>query len=83
MLWSARWLDPDSVAAAFPYRVAPLYVRQLPGPGVPARPAREPARIADPSIHLSYAAQWFFFALVALIGPFILGRALRHRRVDP
>ncbi|MEO6462006.1 MAG: SURF1 family protein, partial [Candidatus Eisenbacteria bacterium] len=81
-VWSARWLDPDSVVAAFPYRVAPLYVRQLPGPGVPARPAREPARIADPTIHLSYAVQWFFFALIALIGPFILRRARLRRGGD-
>ena len=81
-VWSARWLDPDSVVAAFPYGVARLYVRQLPGPGVPARPAREPARIADPSIHLSYAVQWFFFALIALIGPFILRRARLRRGAD-
>ena len=81
-VWSARWLDPDSVAAAFPYRVAPVAVRQLPGPGVPARPARPPARIADPSIHLSYALQWFFFALIALIGPLVLRRA-RFRRREP
>lgn len=81
-LWTARWLDPDSVAAALPYAVAGVVVRELPGPGVPARPARKPARLDDTSIHLSYAGQWFFFALVALIGPLVLRHARRRRREE-
>ena len=80
MLWSTRWLVPDSVAAALPYRVAPVLLRELAGDGVPARPERARARFADTSMHLSYAGQWFFFALVALVGPFILARARRRQR---
>ena len=81
-LWSARWIDPDSVAAALPYAVAPALLVELPGPGVPAAPRRPPVRPADTSIHLNYAGQWFFFALVALVGPLVLARARRRRRPD-
>ena len=78
MLWSTRWLVADSVAAALPYPVAPVLLRELAGEGVPAVPARSQARFANTSTHLGYAGQWFFFALVALVGPFILARARRR-----
>jgi surfeit locus 1 family protein len=78
-LWSARWIDPDSVAAALPYRVAPVLLVELPGPGVPAEPRRVPARPADTTIHLNYAGQWFFFALVSILGPILFRRARRRR----
>jgi surfeit locus 1 family protein len=81
-LWAARWLVADSVAAALPYPVAPLLLRELPGEGVPARPARGSPRFADVTMHLSYAGQWFFFGAVALVGPFILARARRRRRTE-
>ena len=81
--WTTRWLDPDSVAAALPYAVAPLVLRELPGDGVPAQPIKGAARFADTMVHLSYAGQWFFFALVALVGPLILGRARRRKASDP
>ena len=81
-LWSARWIDPDSVAAALPYAVAPALLVELPGPGVPETPRRRPARPADTTIHLNYAGQWFFFALVALVGPIVFARARRRRRPD-
>ena len=80
-LWSARWLVADSIRAALPYAVAPLLLRELPGEGVPRVPSRSMPRRTDPMIHLSYAGQWFFFALVALFGPFVLRRA-RRRRLD-
>ncbi len=79
-LWQARWLVADSVAAALPYAVAPVLLKELPGEGVPLRPARSSPRYADVTTHLSYAGQWFFFAAVALFGPFILARARRRRR---
>jgi cytochrome oxidase assembly protein ShyY1 len=80
-LWSTRWLVADSIRAALPYPVAPVLLRELPGEGVPRVPARSMPRPTDPLMHLSYAGQWFFFALVALVGPFILARA-RRRRVE-
>jgi surfeit locus 1 family protein len=76
---SARWLDPDSVAATFPYAVAPVVLRQLPGDDVPLRPARAAARFADTMVHLSYAGQWFFFALVTFLGPLVFMRTRRNR----
>ena len=81
-LWSARWIDPDSVAAALPYAVAPALLVELPGPDVPEAPRRRPARPVDTTIHLNYAGQWFFFALVALVGPIVFARARRRRRPD-
>lgn len=81
--WSARWLDPDSVAATYPYAVAPVVLRQLPGDDVPARPARGGARFADTMLHLSYAGQWFFFALVAVLGPLLFARSRRKRPPSP
>jgi surfeit locus 1 family protein len=81
-LWATRWLVADSVAAALPYAVAPLLLRELPGEGVPARPARTAPRFADVTMHLSYAGQWFFFGTVALVGPLILARARGRRRTE-
>ena len=81
-LWTTRWIDPDSVAAAFPYVVAPALLRELPGPGVPDEPRRVPVRFADTTIHWSYAGQWFFFALITLVGPLVVARVRRRRRLD-
>ncbi len=78
MLWSTRWLVVDSVNAALPYPVAPVLLRELEGEGVPVSPARSQARYANTATHLGYAGQWFFFALVALAGPFFLVRAQRR-----
>lgn len=81
-LWSTRWLVADSVARALPYPVAAVVLRELEGEGVPAAPARSRAAMANTSMHLSYAGQWFFFALVALVGPFFLARARRRPAGD-
>ncbi|MBI5711545.1 MAG: SURF1 family protein [Candidatus Eisenbacteria bacterium] len=78
-LWSARALDPDSLAARFPYALAPWFVRELPGPGVPGRPLRTPPRKLDEFMHLSYAIQWFVFAAILLGGSLAVARARRRR----
>jgi len=58
-----------------------LYLQQLPGPD-PAK-ARPPIRIAlppqDNGPHLSYAVQWFSFAIIGVIGLIVV--LLRQRRV--
>ncbi len=82
MLWSTRWLVVDSVATALPYPVAPVLLRELEGEGVPPLPARSRARYANTATHLGYAGQWFFFALVALVGPFILARARKRAAAE-
>ncbi len=60
-----------------------LYLQQLPGADSASR--RPPVRVAlppqDNGPHLSYAVQWFSFAIIGVIGLAIV--LLRQRRVDP
>ena len=54
-----------------PYLIAPVYVMALPDsahPNAADKPARRDLPVLDNGPHLSYAIQWFFFALVAVIG---------------
>lgn len=67
-LYSARWLDSDTLERRFPYTLAPYVVRQMPGPGVPDRPRRRAPEPLNEMMHLSYAIQWFFFAAILLVG---------------
>jgi surfeit locus 1 family protein len=62
-------LSYDVVAHALPYPVAPVYV-VMTGDSATAndRVARLTVPPLDEGPHLSYAIQWFGFALVALIG---------------
>ncbi len=78
-LWLTLHLDVDSLAARFPYPLAPYVVQALPGPGVPAMPAKELPPPYPEALHVSYAIQWFAFAALALIAPVVL---LRRRRAD-
>jgi surfeit locus 1 family protein len=60
-------LDRDALAARLPYPVAPVYIRQAPAAALPRFPRRlEPLPIDD-GPHLSYAIQWFSFALMAIV----------------
>lgn len=79
-LWSARTLDADSLAARLPYTVAPFVVAELPGPGVPATPARAAPRPLNESTHWSYAAQWFLFGSILLFGSLMLAWSRRRGR---
>jgi surfeit locus 1 family protein len=76
---SARWLDLDSLAGRFPYALAPYVLRQLPGRGVPGRPLRRAPHAYDENMHLSYAIQWFLFAVILLGGSAALARSRRRR----
>jgi surfeit locus 1 family protein len=85
-LVGARWLDRESLATRFPYPLAAWMLRDLPGPGVPPRPARAIPRPLDESIHLSYAVQWFLFAAILLGGSLLVGlrrAAVRKERTRP
>lgn len=74
----ARWfrLDADAVRAQYPYPVSPLYLQATAAPGEPRRvlpgPSGAPVPLPPPSVeagpHLSYALQWFGFALIFVIG---------------
>ena len=79
-LWSARWLDLDSLERRFPYSLAPYVVRQLPGSGVPRQPVRREPRPFDEMMHVSYAVQWFLFAAILLGGSAALAWSRRGGR---
>jgi surfeit locus 1 family protein len=79
-LWSARTLDVDSVAIHVHYAVPPYVVAELPGPGVPAQPARAAPTPLDESMHLSYAIQWFLFGSILLFGSAFVAWSRRHAR---
>jgi surfeit locus 1 family protein len=78
-VWSARALDSDSLRQRIPYALAPWMVRQLPGDGVPPEPVRETPKPYDEFTHISYAIQWFLFAVIFLFGPPLVLRSRRRR----
>jgi surfeit locus 1 family protein len=60
-------LDLEALGARVPYTLAPVYIRQLPDSKLPRFPRRlEPFPIDD-GPHLSYAIQWFSFAIMAVV----------------
>lgn len=84
--WSTHEVDSASVAAHLPYPLAPYVLVALPEPGAPPRPARTGPPMLDEQVHLSYAIQWFAFALVTVAGTAALawrGRAKRSGAPDP
>jgi surfeit locus 1 family protein len=77
LLLSMRQPDLGSLAGRFPYALAPVWIHQLPGPGVPDQPARDLPRPLDESMHIGYAIQWFAIAAIILIGSIALARRPR------
>ena len=60
-------LDRDALAPGCRTQLAPVYIRQAPDAALPRFPRRlEPIPIDD-GPHLSYAIQWFAFALMAVV----------------
>ncbi|HUS43451.1 MAG TPA: SURF1 family protein [Ilumatobacteraceae bacterium] len=78
-----RRIDLDQLAAQLPGDVAPVYldlIDAIPAPG-PNDPVPLPAPTLDEGPHLSYAAQWFIFAMCVLIGWVLaVRRSIRSRR---
>jgi cytochrome oxidase assembly protein ShyY1 len=65
-----RRIDLGQLAAQLPGEVPPVYVDlidAIPAVG-PDDPVPVPAPMLDEGPHLSYAAQWFIFALAVLVG---------------
>lgn len=60
-------LDREGLRSRLPYPVYALYLRQVPDSTLPAFPRRLEPPALDDGPHLSYAIQWFSFALIALI----------------
>lgn len=75
-----RVLDVVGIASTLPYDVFPLPLRLI--EQAPPQPGSLPAPVPMPELsegpHLSYAIQWFTFAVVTVAGATILLR--RHRR---
>jgi surfeit locus 1 family protein len=70
-----RRLDLAALRARLPYPVLSVYLKQFPGSGVPAFPRREAPTAPDDGPHLSYAIQWFLFAvLAAAFAVLVVGR---------
>jgi surfeit locus 1 family protein len=79
-LYTVRWLDADSIAARLPYPVAAYVVRQRPAAGLPGLPRRTARPLYDETMHLSYAIQWFLFAVLIPAGTAALAWSRRRRR---
>lgn len=69
--WSA--LDLTALRERLPYPIFPIVVQQTPDSTLPRLPRRMAPAALDDGPHLSYAIQWFSFALIALVGGAILG----------
>jgi surfeit locus 1 family protein len=78
-----RWVDRAAIEQRTGYPIASYMIVLDASPNAPASssaradsggpPVRAPARIAPPALdegpHLSYAIQWFSFAVIAVVGP--------------
>jgi len=74
------WTDVSQIQAQVPYPLLPFYLEQDPGPDPRALPA--PVHDIDLSEgpHLSYAVQWFSFAIILVVGSIAL--AMRTTRAN-
>ena len=83
----ATWkgLDRSAIEARLPYPLADVYLMQLPDSSLAAAPRRIEPPALDDGPHLSYAIQWFAFAVIALVGAAALfgRRGSAARRVAP
>ena len=70
--WSR--LDLVALRTALPYQIYPYFILQLPDSTLPRFPRRRPPPALDDGPHLSYAIQWFSFALIALVFAGIMAR---------
>ena len=62
-----RRVDLPAIGARLPYAVLPFVVLQLPDSSLPRLPRRDDPPALDDGPHLSYAIQWFSFAVTALV----------------
>lgn len=72
-------VDVAGIQAQMPYQLLPFYVEQLPEPGETGLPWRGAEIVLDEGSHLSYAIQWFSFAVI-LLGGFFARVVLVARR---
>jgi len=69
-------VDPRTLRDSLPYPLLPFVLQQLPSdrPTVRLALRRWPAPELTDGPHLSYAIQWFSFALIAVVGSLALAR---------
>ena len=60
-----RRLELDALRRRLPYPVLPVYILQSPDSSLPRFPRRVEPPPVDEGPHLSYAIQWFLFAVMA------------------
>jgi surfeit locus 1 family protein len=74
-------IDIPAIQAQMPYQLAPAWIQQLPEEGRPLDrlPVREEPMTLDEGNHLSYAVQWFAFAIIAGFG-YIMFVRFRERQ---
>lgn len=79
---AATWkgLDRNALRARLPFPVAAVWVLETPDPALPLWPRRMAPPALDDGPHLSYAIQWFAFALIGVVGAAVV--AFRARRPD-
>ena len=68
-----RRVDLAALRRRLPYPVAPFLVLQTPDSSLPAQPRRDEPPALDDGPHLSYALQWFAFAITAVTVGGIIG----------
>jgi surfeit locus 1 family protein len=54
------------------YPLLPVFVEQQPEPGAPTLPARQATTDLGPGSHMSYALQWYSFAIILVVGYVVL-----------
>lgn len=72
-----RRVDLHALRQRLPYPLASFMVLQTPDSSLPKLPRRDQAPTLDDGPHLSYAVQWFSFAITALVVGALVG--LRRR----
>ena len=77
----ATWARLDLVALRerIPYPIDAFYIQQLPDTALPRFPRRLDPPVLDDGPHLSYAIQWFAFAIIALV---FAGIVVRQKSVS-
>ncbi len=68
-----RRIDLAELRRRFAYPLAPLVILQSQDSSLPAQPRRDEPPSLDDGPHLSYALQWFAFAITALVVGVIIG----------
>jgi surfeit locus 1 family protein len=72
-------LDLETLRARLPYPIGAVYIRQLPDSTLPRFPRRLEPPLLDDGPHLSYAIQWFSFAILAVVFGIVIVRQKRER----